>query len=367
MSRSRALTLVCFVTVQITSTAFRLERVSNSPDGVAQSSDQAVIVDWQSEYALFRNRSQVAARTAQPSDAERKDQRAMGEAVRALKEASHQPHLVLIGDSMMRQQYFNLASWFIHGEARPSEPKRMPEGNGYQAFWKGIWRHQNKQLQSDSVSEICHCGRHPTLPADSKDAFAEDRFVALPDNGPSISYFGWFADYTFHGYFNPSNETPTQATCRVGECSTPFRWMVKQNQWRDGQGVVHLLKSVIKKLHPKPTHVVINCGFWGHLTSRGLKNMFAAGAEIQKDDGIRFVWKTMTHLSPKQTWKHPELQGITNMQMKLARQYGWDVFDAYSVSHKYPEDYYFDGVHMADKGSTNLNSRFLEALLKSLQ
>ncbi|CAK0803633.1 unnamed protein product [Prorocentrum cordatum] len=167
--------------------------------------------------------------------------------------------------------------------------------------------------------------------------------------------------------FNPSDERPTQATCKVGECSTPFRWMVKQRQWRDGMGVVHLLKEVIQKLQPKPTHVVLNCGFWGHLTSSGLHNLFAAGAEIQKADGIRFVWKTMTHLSPKQSGKHPELQEITDMQKKLARQHGWEVFDAYSVTHTYPEDYFYDGVHMRDKGTTNLNSRFLQALLKSLQ
>jgi len=364
MSWIRALSLACFFAAQISSSALRLERVSDLPDGLAQRSEEAVIVDWQSEYALFRNRSEIVARAAQPSDVEKRDQRVMGEAIRALKQIPHQPHIVLIGDSMMRQQYFNLASWLIHGESRSPEPPPMTEA-GYQAFWKQIFRHQNEQLRSDNVSEICHCGRHPSLPLDSKDAFVEDRFITLPDNGPSISYFGWFGDFTFHGYFDPAGERPTQATCPVGECTTPFRWMVKQQDWRDGRGVVRLLKTVIKKLQPKPTHVVLNCGFWGHLTEHGLHNLFAAGAEIQKNDGIRVMWKTMTHLSPKQAVKFPKVPGITDMQIKLARQYGLDVFDAYSISHDYPESWFLDGTHMAEKGTTRINSRFLEAVSKS--
>jgi hypothetical protein len=353
MSWSYALVIICFSAVLTVPTALQLEW------------DAPEIFDWQAEDAVFNNRSK-AWRAVPPSDAENKEYSVMSEAVRALKEKSHQPHLVFIGDSLMRQQYFNLASWLMHGEARPSEPSRQPD-KSYQDRWRLFFLFQNRQLQGDNVSEICHCGRNARPNATAVN-WVEDRFVSLPRNGSSISYFGWFGSVSFNGYFNPSGERPTQASCRlIGKCSSPFRWTVKQPGWQDAVGVVHFLNSVVMKLQPKPTHVVFNSGKWGHLNSHGLRNLFAAGAKIQKSEGTRFMWKTVTH--SRTDTKHAH-QSVVNAEKKLAQEHGWDVLDAYSETKKYPgqghNDLYKDDLHFEDKVTTHLNRIYVEALLGSL-
>jgi len=354
MPWERALALACLTAVLTRPAALRLE--GSEPE----------ISDWQAEDAVFRARSR-AVRAAPPSDAEEGDGGVLREAVRALQQRPRQPHLVLVGDSLMRQQYFNLASWLLHGEARPSEPSRVPDAHSYQDRWRLFFLFQNKQLQGENASEICHCGRKDR-PNGVASEWVEDRFLSLPGNGSSISYFGWFGGYSFNGYFNPSDERPAQASCRlVGKCAAPFRWTVKQPaEWKNALGAVHLLSSVVMKLQPKPTHVVFNSGKWGHLSSKGLRNLFAAGAHIQKSEGTRFIWKTVTHSRTDKTHDH---QSIVNAEKKLAKEYGWDVLDAYSETKSYPGQahggIYKDDYHLEDKATTHLNRIFMEALLES--
>jgi len=325
------------------------------------------IPDWQFEYAVFLNRSKSERFSFPPSGAEKEEQRLMGEAARALKQKAHQPHLVFIGDSLMRQQYFNLASWLIHGEARPSEPNHYIEADTYQKLWRAIFRHQNKELQGENVSEICHCGR------DNRDAtkhdvgdFVEDRFITLPKAGSSVTYINWSGEHAFHGYFNKPDERATQASCQLGTCTSPFRWTVEQPDWRNAEGVVHFLRSVIMKLQPKPTHVMLNSGKWGHLTSHGLQTLFAAGAEIKKHNGTIFVWKTLTHSSSD---SHHNYQAVVNAEKLLATKYGWDVFDTYDMTSSYPGQAhnYRDDMHFEDQITTHFNRMYLESLLKTLK
>mmetsp|Transcript_76676 Transcript_76676/g.199845 ORF Transcript_76676/g.199845 Transcript_76676/m.199845 type:complete len:397 (-) Transcript_76676:253-1443(-) len=396
MSPSHGLVLACFVAVLNGPTALRLERGSISSGELAQRTQQAVplecpwgkvqargtatvedesaaqevcapeVSDWQSEFAGFKNWSD-ALREAPLSASDIREQSMLGEAVRTLKQKSRQPHIAFIGDSLMRQQYFNLASWMIHGEARPSEPNHYIVADNYQKLWRAIFRHQNRELQGEGVSEICHCGR------DNRDAnkhdfgdFVEDRFITLPQNGSSITYINWSGEHAFHGYFNPSDERPTQAACEIGKCTSPFKWTVKQPDWQNAQGVVQLLRSVVAKLNPTPTHVMLNTGKWGHLTSRGLRTLFAAGAEIQQSMGTRFVWKTVTHSNGDR--KH-DSQAVVNAEKVLAMQFGWDVFDAYNMTSSYPgrAQNYRDDMHFEDKVTTHLNRMYVESLLQTLQ
>ncbi|CAK0820179.1 unnamed protein product [Prorocentrum cordatum] len=254
----------------------------------------------------------------------------------------------------------------IHGEARPEEPEALPtKDSNYQDFWKSLYVHQNSQLQGDGVSEVCHCGREDQKR--NKDAvFVEDRFITLPGHESSLSYFGWFGGWSFHGYFNASGERPTQASCPVGKCTSPFRWTIKQPGWQDAAGVVTLLSNVVKKMQPKPTHVVVNSGKWGHLSVHGLNKLFAAGAEIQRRDGIQFMWKTVSHSRSDTSSAHDK---FVEKEVKLARQYGWEVFDAYKMTSSYPlrGQYYKDELHFSQRVVTRLNRLYLEKLLKSLQ
>jgi len=266
----------------------------------------------------------------------------------------------------MRQQYFNLASWLMHGESVPSEPAHPLETRSYQDRWRLYFLFQNRKLQGDNVSEISHCGRDVRKKGAAP--WVEDRFISLPGNGSSISYFGWFGEYSFNGYFKPPDERPAQSSCRlVGKCLPPFRWEIKQPEWKNAQGVVNLLSRVVMKLQPKPTHVVLNSGKWGHLNSHGLRNLFQAGAKIQKSEGTRFMWKTVTHSQPD---TKSDYQSVVNAEKKLAQEYGWDVFDAYSETKDYPGQkhghVYKDPLHLEDTATTHLNRIYMEALLQSI-
>jgi hypothetical protein len=333
-------------------------------ESAAQEVCAPEISDWHLEYAMFKNVSK-ALRAIPSSASDIREQNLMGEAVRTLKQNPHQPHFVFIGDSVMRQQYFNLASWVIHGKARPELPEKLPSIEyQYNDFWKAVYRHQNTQLQGDGVSEICHCGRKDQQ-AHEPVVFVEDRFITLPGNGSSMSFYGWFGDASFHGYFTPPDERPTQASCKVGTCTSKFRWSIKQPSWQDARGVVQLLNSVVMKSQPKPTHVVVNSGKWGHLNTRGLRTLFAAGAEIQKRDGIRFTWKTVTHGRSDTRDEH---QAFVDQEVKLAREFGWEVFDAYRMTRTYPSrgQYYRDPTHLSERATTHLNRVYLDKLLESL-
>jgi len=394
MSCSRDLVFACFFAVLIIPTALRLERDSISSGEEAQLPKQAIVVecpwgkvqahdtttmeyesaaqefcapeisDWQSEYAIFTNGSK-AQREIPLAASDIREQSMMGDAVRTLKQNPHQPHFVFIGDSLMRQQYFNLASWLIHGKARPELPDTFPSmEHQYHDFWRAVYGHQNAQLQGDGVSEICHCGRKDQKEHEPP-VFVENRFIALPGNGSSMSFFGWFGDSSFHGYFNPPDERPTQASCKVGACTSQFRWTIKQPAWQNAEGVLQLLNSMVMKLQPKPTHVVVNAGKWGHLNTRGLHALFAAGAEIQKRDGIRFMWKTVSHGRSDTRDEH---QAFVNQELKFAREYGWEVFDAYRMTNRYVMrgQYYRDVTHLSERAVTRLNREYLDMLLKSL-
>jgi hypothetical protein len=319
------------------------------------------VSDWKSEYDLEKQKRSNAARTGEPSAQEIHERTLMREAVRELKQKTHQPHLVFIGDSMMRQQYDNLASWLIHDEARPEEPETAPDKeSNYTGFWSEKYAYQKAQLEGDGVSEVCHCGRQ------GEDNSVEDRFITLPGNGSSLSYFGWFGNASFNGYFTASDARPTQASCPVGKCTSPFHWTIKQPDWRHAAGIVELLDSVIVHLQPKPTHVVVNSGKWGHLNGKGLHNLFSAGAKIQKRDGIKFMWKTVSHSKEDTQRCH---QRSVKMEKALAYVYGWEVFDTYMPTHRYVlrNQYYLDLHHFAESVVTYLNRIYLGILSTSLQ
>jgi len=127
---------------------------------------------------------------------------------------------------------------------------------------------------------------------------------------------------------------------------------------------VNFLSSVVMKLQPKPTHIVVNSGQWGFLNPQGLRNLFAAGNEIQRREGTRFVWKTITHGVDDTNHSN---QVRVNFEKRLALTYGWGVFDAYDITSIYAgrDQFYRDKLHFDDQVSTHLNRVFFEAFLNS--
>lgn len=278
----------------------------------------------------------------------------------------HNQHMVFIGDSTMRQQYFNLASWLMLGKESDEEPANIPTKKraNYTAFWKIIFEHQTAQLTGDGgAHEICHCGRKgltEELANNENASFVEDRFTTLPTIGTNLSYFGWFGAWDFHGYFNVSEEHPTEASCPVGDCQAPFEWTIKNDRFTDAEGVVELIERVVMKMTPTPTHVTINTGHWGSLTREGLESLFSLGQQIRKRTGTIFIWKTETRAAL--AFRNPKPEQY-DLELKLASQYGWLVFDALNFTKHWDVTFYRNSLHALECKISLLNEDFVGNVL----
>jgi len=278
----------------------------------------------------------------------------------------HNQHMVFIGDSTMRQQYYNLASWLMLGKESDEEPANIAakKRSNYTSFWKAIFEHQNAQLTGDGgAHEICNCGRHgltDELANNENASFVEDRFAMLPNIGTNLSYFGWFGSWDFHGYFNASNGHPTEASCPVGDCEAPYEWTIKNDGFTNAEGVLELLERVVMKMSPAPTHVTINTGHWGSLTREGLENLFSYGQQIRRRTGTVFVWKTETRAAL--AFRNPKPEQY-DLELKLASQYGWPVFDALNLTKHWDVSYYRNSLHALECKISLQNEDFVGNVL----
>jgi len=278
----------------------------------------------------------------------------------------HNQHMVFIGDSTMRQQYFNLASWLMLGKESDEEPANIAtkERANYTQVWKRIFEHQTAQLTGDGgAHEICHCGRKgltEELANNGNASFVEDRFAMLPNIGTNLSYFGWFGAMDFHGYFNTSNEHPTEASCPVGECQAPFEWTIKNDRFTNAEGVLELIERVVMKMSPAPTHVTINTGHWGSLTREGLESLFSLGQTIRRRTGTIFIWKTETKAAL--SFRNPKPEQY-DLELKLASQYGWVVFDALNFTKHWDVTFYRNSLHALECKISLLNEGFVGDVL----
>jgi hypothetical protein len=265
--------------------------------------------------------------------------------------------MVFIGDSTMRQQYFNLASWLMLGKESDEEPAFIPDKkrSNYTAFWKWVFEYQNAQLTGESgAHEICHCGRY------ENESFVEDRFATLPSIGTNLSYIGWFGSWDFHGYFSAPNEYPTEASCPVGDCKAPFEWTIKNDRFTNAEGVMALIEQKVMHLSPAPTHVTINTGHWGSLTQEGLESLFSLGRQIRKRTGTIFIWKTETKAALASRNPKPEQY---DLEVKLASQYGWLVFDALNFTKHWAAGHYRNELHALECRISLLNEYFVGNVL----
>jgi len=273
----------------------------------------------------------------------------------------HNHHVAFVGDSTMRQQYYNLASWLMLGKQSTDFPATLtPKSLIYAKHWKEVFEHQNAQLTGEGgAHEICHCGRETF----NKTETVEDRFTMLPSIGTNLSFFGWFGDWDFHGYFDASQGRPTEDSCPVGSCRAPFKWTIENNEWKEARGTVELLERVVMKLSPTPTHVIINTGLWGSLTEAGLKRLFSCGQDIRRRTGTIFIWKTTTKKRYAKYGHNKAAIEQADLELKLASQYGWLVFDAYNLTRTWDQPFYRDDFHARECKVSLLNRDFVGNLL----
>mmetsp|Transcript_46486 Transcript_46486/g.132547 ORF Transcript_46486/g.132547 Transcript_46486/m.132547 type:complete len:343 (+) Transcript_46486:87-1115(+) len=263
-------------------------------------------------------------------------------------------HVVMIGDSITRYQYLNLANHIAYGRAprqdffEHSFDTGVPDMS-YAGFWAAWYNATNHAISSGEGEEICDCYRKDCC----ADTF-ENRYFTDKTRNMSLTYVQWFQDdYTFKGHWSPSMGFPIQQVCPPGLCGPPASWEISQKK-----GLKQLFQDFVMKLKPTPTHVVMNRAKWGHLSRTQFADLLEEGQAISQKHGIAFIWKTSTH-SQNDCCSEAK---ITAQEIGMARQYGWNVLDLYNLTESIPPDLYNDGLHFKEI----VNSYFNNALLAML-
>merc|ERR1719162_1754327 len=121
-------------------------------------------------------------------------------------------------------------------------------------------------------------------------------------------------------------------------------------------------------LQPKPTHILMNKGLWGHMEEPKLRKLFEAGRKMHDIHGTRFIWQTQTqrgyNLGESEEFhrKYPEVpamnaetdQEIILKEATLAKKYGWEVLDLWEHS-KGLEVMRLDDMHYNEHAKTYFN------------
>lgn len=260
-------------------------------------------------------------------------------------------HIVMIGDSIMRYQYLNLAYHFVHGHSPDFE---FFEKSGHwgkyadENFWRKFYNQSNQLLKSDQSKATCDCWR-----AKCCDDTIENRYFSHQQRNVHLTYLQWFYPYSFKGHWSPSKGSEPEQSCAAGNCAPPASWEIPKHH------AAQLLEDFVVKLKPTPTHVVMNSAKWGHMTKSGFVSLVKAGKHIKDKYGTKFIWKTETR-----GYKSSSTSSFTKEEVRMARDHDWDVFDVEELTLPLRNQSwaYSDKLHMSELVNSYLNSVFLTSI-----
>jgi hypothetical protein len=282
----------------------------------------------------------------------------------------------MIGDSISRYQYLNLAYHVAYHKMPPFEFYIWKETKGdaqrvdNSKVWADWYNETNRILNSGKAAEVCDCYRETRKStqlkqsaevADAADGLAwmadsfENRYFTHQDQNISLTFLQWWDNVSFKGHWSPSMGYPVNQSCAPGMCGPPAYWEIAQ-----ASGMKDMLRLVMM-LEPRPTHVVMNQGKWGHLSEGQLSDLMEEGRRIMHHTGTSFIWKTSTHdqgvfydVSDKKSYKR---------EISIARKHGWVVFDLYEFTKHFPSKHYNDHVHFREVTNSHFNRNMLDLIL----
>ena len=245
-------------------------------------------------------------------------------------------HVVLMGDSLTRYQYINLAYFLTHGVWTSGSPHNEIEGEfgSWNEFYHATWR----RLQSPATSEVCDCHRHevpkngPKPPPDRD--IMENRYFRVHGGGlnASLTYIELFGHRAVVGhdvaYLNATCGGAggcVQAGCVPGQCVEPPHWKL-----RPPETAVVAIAAMLR-----PSVLVINSGHHASYANDTTMAALARAGHAARGLGVRhMVWKTTTaHRDVDFEALHAgELEHFGRHLHTNGDDDLWSLFDAYAVS-----------------------------------
>lgn len=245
--------------------------------------------------------------------------------------------IVLLGDSLTRYQYLNLAYFIVNHKWASHHPPNESEREW--SSWRVFYQGTNNRLKG---SEICDCFRE-----NIDEPIIENR--VLKHNNITLVYLQWFGAKPMHGH-DLQTMLSNATYCTPGDC-TPrtITWTLDQDD---------VLKYLIPSLF-KPTFVVLNQGFWPHPQWRynhaAIRKTMTIAKDIVKEGGS-VIWKSTT------TPRNVKIDyDESDKVIDAVRSVGVHVFDAaaYTRDISLYNQSYWDGLHFNSFVYRELNKALL--------
>jgi hypothetical protein len=281
-------------------------------------------------------------------------------------------HVVMIGDSITRYQYLNLAHFVAYGHAPAHDFYEKGDHwhsnasdtyvDNMHGFWNEWYAGTNRLLNFGTATETCDCWRNRCC----HDAF-ENRYFHDHSQDIHLTFFQWYSNgITLKGHILPNQNGSSSP---AGSCEPPAAWEYPSV----GYGLKQFLNDVVMQLKPTPTHVVMNRAKWGHLGAIARADLFRTGQNIRRATGATsFIWKTATISNGSSLRECCADADITNDEIVDAKKYGWDIFDAFNSTKSlftqrdgrfYDDDnLYVDKVHFKENVYAYLNGILLNMI-----
>jgi len=302
-----------------------------------------------------------------------------------LRERFQNKHIVILGDSISQYMYMNLAYNLLHKEPPhfdftwwkmeeqfkdqslrifPRTAENYSKPLSFKQMYT-IWEQtSNTQLSTDEAQEVCDCWY------ENQENMVQNRYLKVGNS--AITFLPWHNQNTkFRFHWTPNEGYPIKTECEISDCKPPFKHEIEGDP--QGEGLLNVLDEFVMNLQPKPTHILMNKGLWGHMEEPKLRKLFEAGRKMHDIHGTRFIWQTQTqrgyNLGESEEFhrKYPEVpamnaetdQEIILKEATLAKKYGWEVFDLWEHS-KGLEVTRLDDMHYNEHAKTYFNSMLVK-------
>jgi hypothetical protein len=243
-------------------------------------------------------------------------------------------HILLLGDSITRYQYYNLINFLDGGEWHPRVSPAAEHARGWRNGFNGLYAGVARRLGG---REICDCGRRPGLAL-------ENHFYYNPALGVRVSFLWrpgtdgmhfhalqWVGERCQYNAFRQRRRALNEARwddhasgshCAQKGCSPGGCQRVGGSQFYtldDLTGVRYFVHKL------QPDALVMNVGLWTGAINRPdrVEKLVELGRALRWEfPRLRLVWKTTT-------WRDPSA-GMTEhtVPRELLSRAGWAIVDA---------------------------------------
>ena len=277
--------------------------------------------------------------------------------------------LAMMGDSMMRYQYLSLAYYLRYGEwfDPTMRENHLTNGKGFPS-WNDFFNHTNTLL---APLEYCDCYRNEDVVGFENTV--ENRYFYNPheDDNSLVFITAFGTSHPVHGRLLPeqvaekrrhpkpyvcasplrAHNSSSSSSSKKNATTTTFVWEVADWTW--------VLRNHVALLDPRPTHVVLNAGWWGsdyHLAAHKRQRRELVQT-IQDKLNMTFLWRKTT---ASRDHRIPNRKRGADQYICRENPPNSCIDTAWTKQIK--DELYWDHIHMYEPVYRSLNEDLLERI-----